>query len=119
MPRCPESAKQEDRGGLSMFEDKTLKCRDCGVDFDFTAREQEFYAEKGFQNEPGRCPTCRSARKQNGNFGGGRQGQGGERQMHPAICAECGCSTEVPFAPRSDRPVYCRDCFQKSRGFGQ
>ncbi len=66
-----------------MMEDKVLKCRDCGVDFEFTAREQEFYAEKGFQNEPGRCPACRSARKQSGNFGGGRnQGQGGERQMH-------------------------------------
>ena len=57
-----------------MFEDKVLKCRDCGVDFEFTAREQEFYAEKGFQNEPGRCPACRSARKQRGNFGGGNQG---------------------------------------------
>ncbi len=41
-----------------MFEDKVLKCRDCGVDFEFTAREQEFYAEKGFQNEPGRCPLA-------------------------------------------------------------
>ncbi len=103
-----------------MFEDKVLKCRDCGVDFEFTAREQEFYAEKGFQNEPGRCPTCRSARKQRGNFGGGsNQGQGGERQMYPAVCAECGCETQVPFAPRSDRPVYCRDCFQKTRGFGR
>ena len=91
-----------------MFEDKVLKCRDCGVDFEFTAREQEFYAEKGFQNEPGRCPACRSARKQRG-----------ERQMHPAVCAACGCETQVPFAPRSDRPVYCRDCFQKTRGFGR
>ena len=103
-----------------MFEDKILKCRDCGVDFEFTAREQEFYAEKGFQNEPGRCPTCRSARKQRGNFGGGsNQSQGGERQMYPAVCAECGVETQVPFAPRSDRPVYCRDCFQKTRGFGR
>lgn len=104
-----------------MFEDKVLKCRDCGVDFEFTAREQEFYAEKGFQNEPGRCPTCRSARKQRGNFGGGgsNPGQGGERQMYPAVCAECGVETQVPFAPRSDRPVYCRDCFQKTRGFGR
>ena len=38
-----------------MFEDKTLKCEDCGQDFIFTAGEQEFYAEKGFQNEPKRC----------------------------------------------------------------
>ena len=47
-----------------MFEDKVLKCRDCGVDFEFTAREQEFYAEKGFTNEPKRCPDCRRAKKQ-------------------------------------------------------
>ncbi len=100
-----------------MFEDKGLKCRDCGADFVFTAGEQEFYAEKGFQNEPVRCSVCRSARKQGGGSGGNRnQGQGGERQMYPTVCAECGCSTEVPFEPRNDRPVYCRDCFQKSRG---
>jgi CxxC-x17-CxxC domain-containing protein len=99
-----------------MFEDKGLKCRDCGADFVFTAGEQEFYAEKGFQNEPVRCPGCRSARKQSGGSGGNRsQGQGGERQMYPTVCAECGCTTEVPFEPRNDRPVYCRDCFQKSR----
>ena len=46
-----------------MFEDKTLKCVDCGEDFIFTAGEQEFYQEKGFQNEPKRCKTCRDAKK--------------------------------------------------------
>jgi hypothetical protein len=75
-----------------MFEDKSLKCRDCGVDFEFTAREQEFYAEKGFQNEPGRCPTCRSARKQSGNFGGGRQAK-----VASAKCIR-------PFAPSAVAP---------------
>lgn len=35
-----------------MFEDKILVCKDCGAQFVFTAGEQEFYAEKGFQNEP-------------------------------------------------------------------
>lgn len=34
-----------------MFEDKTLKCKECGADFHFHRGEQEFYAEKGFQNE--------------------------------------------------------------------
>ena len=38
-----------------MYQDKTLKCKDCGTEFVFTASEQEFYAEKGFQNEPQRC----------------------------------------------------------------
>ncbi|MBQ5519426.1 MAG: zinc-ribbon domain-containing protein [Clostridiales bacterium] len=46
-----------------MYEDKTLKCKECGAEFVFTAGEQEFYAEKGFQNEPQRCKVTR-ARKQ-------------------------------------------------------
>ncbi|MBO6203892.1 MAG: zinc-binding protein, partial [Selenomonas sp.] len=32
------------------------------------------------------------------------------------VCAECGKETEVPFEPKNDRPVYCRDCFNKKRG---
>ena len=43
--------------------DKTLVCKDCGADFVFTEGEQQFYAEKGFDNEPHRCPDCRKARK--------------------------------------------------------
>ena len=46
-----------------MFEDKTLVCKECGNEFVFTAGEQEFYAEHGFQNEPQRCKSCRDARK--------------------------------------------------------
>ena len=45
------------------MEDKTLTCRDCNQEFVFTAGEQEFYKEKGFENEPVRCPDCRRARK--------------------------------------------------------
>lgn len=43
--------------------DKTLVCKDCGADFVFTEGEQQFYAEKGFDNEPQRCPDCRKAIK--------------------------------------------------------
>lgn len=43
--------------------DKQLKCRDCGDAFTFTQGEQDFYAEKGFTNEPTRCPDCRKAKK--------------------------------------------------------
>lgn len=90
-----------------MFNDKILVCRECGREFVFTASEQEFYAEKGFTNEPGRCPECRAARKAR-NGGGIRQ----QREMFPAICATCGKDTAVPFQPSGDRPVYCRDCYQ-------
>ena len=47
--------------GKTMYEDKTLVCKECGKEFVFTAGEQEFYAERGFQNEPQRCkglPRC-------------------------------------------------------------
>ena len=50
------------------MEDRTLVCKDCGNEFIFTVGEQEFYKEKGFDNDPVRCPDCRRARKQQRNF---------------------------------------------------
>ncbi len=103
------------------YTDKTLKCSDCGADFTFGVSEQEFFATKGFVNEPGRCPTCRAARKaQRGNSSGGSYGSssGGfrqQREMHPAVCATCGKDTMVPFEPRNGRPVYCSDCYTAVR----
>ena len=47
--------------------DKTIVCKDCNEEFIFTVGEQEFYKEKGFDNEPVRCPSCRRARKQQNN----------------------------------------------------
>lgn len=99
-----------------MFEDKTLQCRDCGAEFVFSAGEQEFYAEKGFENEPARCPECRAAKRAARR----NNGYGAPRQMYPVICASCGVETEVPFEPTGSRPVYCRDCFQAQRqSFGR
>lgn len=98
-----------------MYTDKTLTCKDCGAEFIFTASEQEFYAEKGFTNEPGRCPECRAARKRATNGARGGFNRSSEpRKLYDAICAECGQPTQVPFEPKSDRPVYCRDCFRRS-----
>lgn len=93
------------------FQDKTLVCRDCGQEFVFTAREQAFYAEKGFQNEPARCHDCRAARKRQR----AAAELGGERVMYDAVCADCGAPTQVPFQPRTDRPVYCNTCFAAHR----
>jgi CxxC-x17-CxxC domain-containing protein len=93
-----------------MLQDKSLTCKDCGNEFAFSASEQEFYTEKGFANEPGRCPECRAARKQQ-TRGGFNRGQRPQREMHPATCASCGTQTQVPFRPSGDRPVYCSDCF--------
>ena len=94
-----------------MFNDKTLTCKDCGQEFTFSASEQEFFAEKGFTNEPGRCSSCRAIKKQQTR--GGNSGYGREpREMFPAVCATCGKETTVPFQPSGDKPVYCRDCYQ-------
>ena len=98
------------------FDDKTLRCRECGNDFVFTAGEQEFYQQKGLMNQPSRCPSCRAARR--AAAGGGRSSgseRPREREMHTVICAECGTETQVPFLPKNDRPVYCSPCYDKVR----
>src|SRR5215470_9337938 len=101
------------------YTDKTVTCRDCGMDFVFTSGEQEFYAQKGFTNEPTRCASCRQARKAGGSSRGGygdsygsRDSYGssrGPREMHTTTCASCGKEAQVPFVPRGDKPVYCSD----------
>ncbi len=100
--------------GRNGLENKRLVCKDCGTSFDFTVRDQQFYAEKGFTNEPQRCRDCRTARKsqrEGGALGAGYPPGGGAREMFEAVCAQCMSVTTVPFKPRGDKPVYCRTCF--------
>ena len=111
-----------------MVQDRTLTCRDCSQPFAFTASEQEFYAQKGFTNEPCRCPDCRARRKtEHSSSGTGRSWSSGgsyergPRQMYAATCSQCGKKTEVPFEPTPGKPVYCADCYQAvspRRSFG-
>ncbi len=101
---------------MSDFTDRELKCVECGQDFTFSAEEQAHHAQLGFTNEPKRCMPCRAAKKRamGGGTGASRMG-GGPREMHSAICAECGKEAQLPFKPRGDRPVYCSDCFSKQK----
>ena len=85
-----------------MYEDQTLVCEDCGKEFVFSAREQEFYAQKGLANTPKRCQECRKARKHKS-----------KRKMYDAICSQCGAETKVPFKPVSGKEIYCKECYQK------
>jgi len=96
------------------FQDKSLQCSDCGTTFTFSADEQEFFASKGYTNEPKRCPSCRQSRK-SARYGNGGYSSKPRRQMFPAVCAQCGKDTEVPFEPREGRPVYCSDCYSRVR----
>jgi len=103
------------------LQDRILTCRDCGREFAFTVSEQEFFAQKGFTNNPSRCPECRAARKaRQAESGYASRGYSGgytrrEREMFPAVCAQCGKDTMVPFQPRGDRPVYCSECYSAQR----
>lgn len=90
------------------LEDKTIVCRDCEVEFIFTAGEQGFYLERGLLNDPQRCPACRAARRR-------ERATANNREMTTVICAACGGEAVVPFVPRLDRPVYCSSCFEKER----
>jgi len=106
-----------------MYEDRTIVCVDCQAEFTHSGADQQRYAERGFTNDPKRCPECRATRKSQGD-GGGRSSRGyggysgaarGPRELHSATCAECGQQTQVPFKPTEGRPVYCRDCFQSRK----
>ena len=89
-----------------MYEDKTLVCKECGQEFVFTAGEQEFYAEKGFTNEPQRCKACRQARKNAAKT---------EREFFETVCAECGGTAKIPFKPVEGKSYYCSECFAKRK----
>jgi CxxC-x17-CxxC domain-containing protein len=122
-------------GSFVAYTDQVLTCTDCGVDFVFSASEQEFFAQKGFSSAPKRCSSCRAQRRASGNGGGyasssmsgggygassgGGYGGGGysrgPREMFDAVCARCGKDTQVPFRPTGARPVYCSDCFRLVR----
>jgi len=102
--------------------DIILTCRDCGTNFTFTTGEQDFFASKGFTNQPGRCLNCRGAHKESrntssngGGYGGGSGYERREQQMFSAVCGQCGKDAQVPFQPRGDRPVYCSACYEGQR----
>tara|TARA_Y100000034_G_scaffold87224_1_gene104587 strand:- start:18238 stop:18756 length:519 start_codon:yes stop_codon:yes gene_type:complete len=104
------SVKTDDRGR----EIHEATCADCGQT-----------CEIPFKPDPEKPVYCRDCyqkhkppRRSFGGGGGGRGGGGGgfsrgPREMHDATCAKCGKACQVPFKPSGDRPVYCRDCYQK------
>jgi CxxC-x17-CxxC domain-containing protein len=94
------------------FQDKVLKCIDCGDDFVFTAGEQLFFHDKQFKNEPKRCKTCKTKRA--ANMGPTSAGNYSKVETR-TNCSGCGKETTVPFKPTQGRPVFCRECFQQRR----
>lgn len=91
-----------------MFTDKVITCKDCGEEFIFTAGEQEFYKEKGFESDPQRCVACRKRRKNSTN-------ERGSGVLYEVVCSKCGEIEKIPFEPRHDRPVFCSACYKKQK----
>lgn len=96
----------------SEFEDITISCMDCTVQFVWTAGEQVFFRDKKLQNPPKRCKDCKRAKNHRlaaiafSHTTGIRQ-----RIEVRASCAKCSEVTTIPFYPSQGRPVYCRACF--------
>ena len=95
------------------FQDKSLKCVDCGADFVFTAGEQLFFHDKQFKNEPKRCKACKGKRAS--QIGAGASGGNYQKVETRTNCSHCGKETTVPFKPTQGRPVFCRECFQQRK----
>jgi CxxC-x17-CxxC domain-containing protein len=91
------------------FQDKVLKCVDCGADFVFTSGEQLFFHDKQFKNEPKRCKACKGKRNSALGISAGNY----HKVETTAMCSSCEKETTVPFKPTQGRPVFCRECFQQ------
>jgi CxxC-x17-CxxC domain-containing protein len=104
---------------MTTGEDQRIKCVDCGEEFLFTAGEQAFYREHNLTHAPTRCKRCRSNRKGARGAEGApaaRPAEGARaRELHPAVCSQCGSETQVPFLPAPGRPIYCRNCYPSHR----
>lgn len=93
------------------FQDKVLKCVECSADFVFTVKDQEFFQEKQFTNEPKRCRNCKFKTKHVSAINSAPQ----YRVETRTTCSQCGKATTVPFVPSQGRPVLCRGCFAGKR----
>lgn len=100
----------------SEFDDRSIKCVDCGESFIWTAGEQVFFHDKGLKNEPKRCKTCKHAKNERLAAIAAAQTSGVRQRIEVSVqCAQCGQQTTVPFYPSQGRPVYCRACFLAAR----
>ena len=90
-----------------MFEDKEIVCKDCQNKFAWTARDQEFYQEKGY-SAPQRCKDCRMKFKQ-------QRDNRDNQQKFEITCSQCGKQDTVTFEPRDPSTILCTECFYKKR----
>lgn len=97
------------------MEDTEIICAACNSGFVFTASEQAYYAERGFQL-PKRCRACRQARRKGrrsptSSMSGSLQAikPVAPRREYPTPCGKCGADHTIPFPPKHE--VLCPACF--------
>jgi CxxC-x17-CxxC domain-containing protein len=98
--------------GQSEFQDTKLLCIDCDQEFIWTQGEQQFFFDKGLQNPPKRCKTCKQAKNERIAAITISQTSGIKQKIEVSVqCTKCNLKTTVPFYPSQGRPVFCRSCF--------
>ncbi len=97
------------------FQDRILRCVDCGSEFVWTAGEQQFFADKNFKNEPKRCKACKGQARQSSS---GRHGRPRAGRNSDQLFGVRSSETTVPFKPTQGRPVFCKECFQSRKFAG-
>jgi CxxC-x17-CxxC domain-containing protein len=98
-------------GQDSDLADLPIQCIDCNEDFLWTVGEQQFFRDKGLQNPPKRCRTCKQAKNERLSAVNSVKPGVKEKVEVIVVCARCEKSTTVPFYPSQGRPVLCRSCF--------
>jgi CxxC-x17-CxxC domain-containing protein len=94
------------------FQDSEITCIDCNNLFIWTQGEQQFFSDKGLQNPPKRCKSCKQAKNDRIAAVTVAQTSGIKQKIEVNVnCTKCSVQTTVPFYPSQGRPVYCRSCF--------
>ena len=96
-------------------EDTTVTCADCGdqCTIPFVPKtDRPVYCRDCFRkNKPDDSGNDRPSRDDRGS----RYSRDNDREETTVTCADCGDQCTVPFVPRSNKPVYCSDCFRKNK----
>ena len=96
-PATRSGTRPRGRGERPMeFQDRILRCVDCGAEFIWTAGEQLFFADKNFKNEPKRCKALQG---QAGSRPAGGAASVASASKRTTNCSACGKETTVPFRP--------------------
>jgi len=110
-PRFNRGSEDNRRG--EMYE---ATCGDCGTRCDIPFKpkyDRPVYCRECFKDHQ---PQKRGDSGFSRNDRGPRFNRGSEDnrlgEMHKVTCGDCGNECEIPFKPKYDRPVYCRECFK-------